>query len=317
MTPALIILGFPAEFAVGTSLVWVMGNSIVGTLRHRQLGNVDVKLGVIMMIFVMAGVEVGVRALNGMKEAGVADVAVLAISICTLVIVGGYTFWESNRTRVKLDSAAMGSNIALPSVEQTQLSTVMQAIKIPPIMHFEKSEVKISLWVIAVIGLITGMLSGFIGVGGGFIMVPSMIYVIGMQSFTAVGADIFQIIFGAVFGSVRHTISGNVVIYAAFIMLLGSSVGVQIGVLATKYLRGISMRYILSFTIFIAAAGSILKLISTVTGSNSPWLLHGMTIITFGGLGVVMSMIVGLLIASARYRKGKKVPAWVESLVSH
>lgn len=317
MTPALIILGFPAEFAVGTSLMWVMGNSIVGTLRHRQLGNVDVKLGAMMTIFVIIGVEAGVRALNAMKEAGLADVTVLTVSIILLLIVGGYMLWESNRTRIKQYRAAMGNNIALPSYEQTQLSTIMQGIRIPPVIYFEKSDIRISLWVIAVIGLVTGILSGLIGVGGGFIMVPAMIYVIGMESFAAVGTGFFQIIFGAAFGSIRHTISGNVVIFAALIMLMGSSVGIQIGVLATKYLRGITMRYILAITIIIAAAGSILKLIATTTGSESAWLEYGTTIVTFGGLGLITCGIAGLLIMSALRRKGKKIPDWMDSLVRH
>ena len=68
MTPALIILGFPAQFAVGTSLIWIMGNSIIGTLRHRQLGNVDMKLGILMMVFTTGGVEMGVRVLNWTRD---------------------------------------------------------------------------------------------------------------------------------------------------------------------------------------------------------------------------------------------------------
>ncbi len=94
MTPALMILGFPAQFAVGTSLIWVMCNSIVGTIRHRQHGNVDVKLGLIITSASMFGVEIGVRALNWVKNLGLAEAAVLAVSMIVLLAIGGYTLSE-------------------------------------------------------------------------------------------------------------------------------------------------------------------------------------------------------------------------------
>jgi uncharacterized membrane protein YfcA len=140
-------------------------------------------------------------------------------------------------------------------VEGTSSAALVQRIRIPPVIFFPKSGVKISLWAILIIGLGTGMLAGFIGVGGGFIMVPSMVYLLGVPSFIAVGTDLFQIIFSSAFGSIQHTISGNVIIYAAFLMILGSSIGVQFGALATKYLRGICMRYVLAVTISIALVG--------------------------------------------------------------
>ena len=86
MTPGLIILGFPANFAVGTSLAWITGSAIIGTLRHRQLGNVDMKLGLVMVAGTMCGVEVGVRLLNLAKSIGVTDVAVLATYIIILTL---------------------------------------------------------------------------------------------------------------------------------------------------------------------------------------------------------------------------------------
>ena len=88
-------------------------------------------------------------------------------------------------------------------------------------IHFAKSGVTISPWLILAIGFLAGMLAGLIRVGGGFIVVPSLVYVIGLPSFMAVGIDLFQIIFSAAYGSIRHTMSGNVIIFAAFIMILG------------------------------------------------------------------------------------------------
>lgn len=317
MAPALIILGFPAQFAVGTSLIWVMGAAIIGTFRHRQLGNVDMKLGILMTVFVMAGVEVGVRALNWTRDMGSADTTVLSIFICILPIVGGYTAWESSRTKTRLDKMTRNNENSLSSRELASISSVVQRIKIPPVIHFSKSGVNLSMWVILVIGLITGTLAGFLGCGGGFIMVPSLIYLFGVPSYVAVGTSTFQFIFSAAFGSIMHTINGNIIIDAALIMILGSSIGVQFGALATRYLRGIAMRYILAYNIFVAVLASVLKLISILSGSTISWLQCGMIAITFGGLGLGTLIIISLSIVAHRYRGDKNIPAWIELLVIH
>jgi len=316
MTPALIILGFPAHLAVGTSLAWVMGNSIVGTLRHRQLGNVDMKLGLWMMVGTMSGVEIGVRVLNWTRNMGVADEAVLSVSICMLLIIGGYTFWETRQAKAKLDDMIRRKEKLPPTMRAASISARLQRIKIPPMIHFAKSRVTISLWLLLAIGFFTGILAGFIGVGGGIIMVPSLIYLIGLPSFMAVGTDIFQIIFSATFGSIRHTMSGNVIIFAAFIMILGSSIGIQFGVLVTRYVREISMRYVFASSILVAVLGSILKLINILSESAITWLQTGVVAVTFGGLGLIMIMIASLFITAIRYRSGRHIPTWVESLVS-
>jgi hypothetical protein len=316
MTPSLIILGFPANLAVGTSLTWVMGNSIVGTLRHRQLGNVDMKLGAIMVVCMMGGVEIGVRVLNWTRDVDLADAAVLTASMCILLVVGGYIFWESSRTKAKFDNTAVSKEKSPADVGAFSMATRVQGIKIPPMIRFAKSRVTISLWLLIGIGIFIGILAGFIGVGGGFIMVPSLIYLIGLPSFMAVGTDLFQIIFSAAFGSVRHTMSGNVIIFAAFIMILGSSIGTQFGAIATRYIRGIAMRYVLASTILVAFLGSTLELINLLSESATSWLQTAGVVVTLSGLGIIIAMLVGLFVAAIRYRNALYIPRWVESLVA-
>lgn len=316
VTPVLIILGFPAHFAVGTSLTWIVGNSIIGTLRHRQLGNVDMKLGALMVVGTMCGVEVGVRVLNWTRNMGLADEAVLSVSICMLLIIGVYTFWETRRRKAELDDMLRRKEKLPPDVREVSISSKLQRINIPPMIHFAKSRVTISLWLILAVGLFTGILAGFIGVGGGIIMVPFLVYLIGLPSFMAVGTDIFQVIFSAAYGCIRHTMSGNVIIFAAFIMILGSCIGVQFGTLVTRYVRGISMRYILAASILVCVLGSILKLLDIFLKLPGTWLQTGSIVVTFGGMGLVVAMIAGLFIAAIRYRKGRHIPTWVESLVT-
>jgi len=164
MTPALIILGFPANLAVGTSLAWVMGNAIIGALRHRKLGNVDMKLGLVLMVAAMGGMEVGVRILNWSRNAGMADAVVLSISICMLLIVGIYTLSESLRRKRHLDRM-LEKGERPPALRATYLSQKLQGINIPPMLYFAKSGITISLWIILSVGFAIGMLSGGCSLG--------------------------------------------------------------------------------------------------------------------------------------------------------
>jgi len=317
VTPALIIVGFPANFAVGTSLAWVAGKSVTATLGHRRLGNVDVRLGAILLLAGMVGVEVGVRLLNLAKNAGLADEVVLSTAIGMLVIIGGYTLSEGIRRKKELDRMLASGEKLPPAMRATPLSQKLQGINLPPRLHFPKSRVTISLWIILAIGFSIGMLSGLIGVGGGFIMVPSLIYLVGLPSFMAVGTDLFQIVFSAAFGSIRHTMSGNVIIMAALMMVAAASLGVQFGVLVTRYVRGVSVRLILAISILLFALGTILKLLSILLGEGATWLEAGSLVVTFGSLALTVVMIVALFVMALRHRGGQRIPAWVESLVVH
>lgn len=315
VTPALIILGFPANFAVGTSLAWVMGKSVVAALIHGKLGNVNVRLGVVLIVAVISGVEVGVRILNWARNIGLAEEVVLALTICLLLAVGGYMLAEGITTKRQLDKMLEKKEKLPSSMTGTSFSRRLQSISLPPMLHLAKAQVTISLWIILFIGFFVGMLSGLIGVGGGFIMVPSLVYLVGIPSFMAVGTDLFQIVFSAAYGTIRHTMSGNVIILPAFIMVIASSIGVQFGALATRHVRGVSVRLILAISILLFAVGSTLKLISILLKETVTWPQTGSLAVTFGSLGLTVVMILALFIVSLRCRAGQKIPLWCQSLV--
>jgi len=316
VTPALIILGFPANFAVGTSLAWVVGKSIIAALGHRKLGNVDMKLGLVVIVAAMSGMEVGVRILNWTRDIGLADEVVLSVSICMLLIVGVYTLVEGITRKRALDKMLAKKEKLPPAMRATPLSRKLQSINIPPMLHFAKSGITISLWIILAIGFLIGILAGLIGVGGGFIMVPSLVYLVGVPSFMAVGTDLFQIIFSAAYGCIRHTLSGNVIIFAAFIMVIASSIGVRFGVSVTRYVRGVSVRMILGMSIVLFAIGTILKLVSILIDKAAAWFEVGSLAVTFGSMGLTMIMILVLFIVAQRYHRGQHIPTWLESLVA-
>ena len=197
----------------------------------------------------------------------------------------------------------------------TPFAQKIQGIHIPPMLHFTKSGITISLWIISAIAFLVGMIGSIIGIGGGFIMVSALVYLIGLPALTAVGTSLFRIVFSAAYGSIRHTMSGNVVIFASFIMLVASSIGVQFGALVTRYVRGVSVRLILGASILITAAGAILKL-SSLLLEKEAWLEIGSFAVTFGGVGLVVIVIAVLFIMAFRYHHGRHIPAWAESLVS-
>ncbi len=317
ITPALIVLGFPAHLAVGTSVLWIVGNATVGSLKHRQLGNVDVKLGAVMILAAMGGMEVGVRILNWVTDSGLGDRVVLLVSIFMLFIVGIYTLQECTRRKKQLDAMLLATEeMPLYAMRGTSLSLKIQNLNIPPMLHFAKTQVTISLWIMLTIGFFVGILIGLIGIGGGFIMVPSLIYLVGLSSFMAIGTSLFQILISGAYGTILHTISGNVIFFAAFIMLIASSIGVQFGALVTKYVRGLAIRYILGISIIICAIGTSLKLANILLEKTTIWLQVGSMIFIFGGLGLIVIMIIALFLLALRYRRGQHIPNWVESLVA-
>jgi len=316
MTPALIILGFPAHFAVGTTLTWIVGNSVVGAFRHRRLGNVDMRLGLVIILAAMSGMEVGVRILNWTRSMGLANEVVLSISIFMLLLVGGYTLLEASTRKRLLDKMLAKKERLPPAMRATSLSQMLQSINLPPMLRFPKSQITISLWIILAVGFSIGVLAGIIGVGGGFIMVPALVYLIGLPSFMAAGTNLFQVIFSAAYGALRHTMSGNVIIFAAFIMVVASSIGVQFGALVTRYVRGVSARYILGISIVIIAIGAILKLLDILLRDVTAWPEVGASAVTFGGMGLIVVMILALFVTALRYRRGQHIPSWAESLVS-
>jgi len=315
LTPALIIFGFPANFAVGTGLAHIFGNSIVASLRHRKLGNVDIKLGALMVCGTIPGIELGVRLLNWCKEIGLVDEMVLGASLAILTFTGAFTFWETRRSKRKMDEIIRRGERLPKDIFVSGISKRIQQINIPPLIYFPKSRSRISLWVGLCIGVFTGVLVGFMGVGGGFVIVPCLIYLIGVPSIIAVGTSLFQIIISAGFGAARHTMSGNAVIYASFIMILGAWVGTQIGVLATRLVRGPSVRFVLGYSMFFGAAGIALKLASILSAEKVYWLNLTAKGFIIGQMFLLVGMILALVIMAFMFRRGRHIPKWAESLV--
>jgi len=315
LTPALIVLGIPGSFAAGTGVLHIAGMSAMSALRHRSLGNVDMKLGILLLIGVLGGTEVGVRLVNYSKTRGLSSEAVLIVSVVLLTIVGIYTVREVRAAKRRLDEMLARTGSAPRDVTSSGMSRRIQAIAIPPRITFQTSRTTLSLWIVLLAGFLTGLVSGFMGIGGAFILMPVLIYLFGVPSHVAVGTGLFQIAFSSSYGALRHGMSGNVLILVAVIMVLGASIGAQIGTLGTRYVRGPSVRGVLGFSVIVGALGAAFKLADALAGEGVRWLQIGAEICTFGGMGLLIAMIAGLLIMAFMYRRGLKVPTQFESLL--
>ncbi len=142
----------------------------------------------------------------------------------------------------------------------------MHSIKLRPMVSFPNSGIaSVSLWVVLGGGLLTGILAGFLGVGGGFIRMPMLVYFVGVPTHVAVGTDLFEIIFSAGYGTLTHALKGNVDVIIALVMNTGAAIGAQIGSVSTRYFEGPRIRLLFSALPLI---GAILVLIRLLSGDG-------------------------------------------------
>jgi uncharacterized membrane protein YfcA len=245
--PALRAVGLDWNFAVGTDLAHIVGKSVVAAKRHRALGNVDLKLGLIMAVGTMGGAEVGAQLIQMLKRAGNVNNVVSIVSIAIYVSISTFMIWEAWRTlkyqkRRRPRSKHPGTAAKRDESSFSHRTQAIQRLKIWPMVSLPASGVTISLWVIVLVSFIGGLFSGFLGGGAGYIRMPMLVYVLGIPTHLAVGTDLFEIIISASYGTFSHAIKGNVDILIALVMHTGAAIGAQIGAISTQYFAGPKIR---------------------------------------------------------------------------
>lgn len=259
--PMMFWTGVPMNFVIGTDLAHMTGKSIVAARRHRALGHVDLKLGMYMVMGTIVGVEIGARIIETLQDTGAIDITIGVTYIVILVSISIFTGWESIRAiqMVRTDQIDVQDAVGFKG-----LSKRIRAINIPPMVSFPVSGIEsISIWTILGVGFLTGILSGSLGVGGGFIRMPMMVYVLGIPTHIAVGTDLFEIIFSSGFGTITHALKGNVDILMALVMQTGAAIGAQIGATATRFFAGPKIRLAFSFLPMIGAALVAIRLLGS------------------------------------------------------
>lgn len=262
--PLMFLVGVPMNFVVGTDLAHMTGKSIVAARRHRVLGHVDIKLGVLMVLGTIPGIELGAQIIESLEDSGNIDVVVGVAYIVILLAIGSFTAWESLRALkiVRTDQIAAKDALAFQGVTRR-----VHGIRLPPYVSFPVSGIaSISLWTVVVVSFLTGLLAGVLGVGGGFIRMPMLVYLIGVPTHVAVGTDLFEVVISAGFGTVTHALKGNVDILMALVMQTGAAIGAQIGATATRFFAGPRIRLFFSVLPFVGALLVVLRLLGVVAG---------------------------------------------------
>ena len=315
VTPALIVFGFPGYMASGTDACHIAGKAVISSIRHRQLGNIDWTIALAMVGGTMLGVELGVRLLVYTKNIGLSSVVLLAASVLVMFGLFLYTQIETIKSSKKIaEETAAGRTIGR-ELKVSTIPKLFQAISILPIIKARTARLVISMWVIVIVGVLTGILAGFLGVGGGFIRVPALVYVVGTTSHLAVGTDLVEIVVSGGYGALRQSMEGNVDFMAVFFMIIGAMLGAQFGSLATSFVRGPAIRYILSYSLILATTGALLRLIYVLTGGTVEFLAFFAVVFTLGEMIFLCLFIVSLVLFSVRHKHGKWVPPWVPPLV--
>jgi uncharacterized membrane protein YfcA len=243
--PALFAMGVPMNFVVGTDLAHIVGKSIVAAKKHRALGNIDLKLGMIMVLGTLIGVELGAQLIQYLKHKAHVDLVVGCSFVAVLFSIAAFMLWESWRTlRMKPGRAtAAGSPRKGDESAFRHIAERIQSWRIPPMISLPASGIaEISLWAIVLVALVGGFFSGFLGGGAGYIRMPSMVYLLGIPTHVAVGTDLFEIMISASYGTFTHALKGNVDILIALVMHTGAAIGAQIGATCTQYFTGPRIR---------------------------------------------------------------------------
>ena len=266
--PALRLAGLDWNFAVGTDLAHIVGKSVVAVRRHRALGNVDLRLGLIMAMGTIAGAEVGAQAIQMLKRAGNVNLVVSIVSIVVYLSISTFMLWESRKTLLSPKGrsqrgAVKGAKSKKDHSAFGPVTRAIQRLKIWPMISLPASGIRaISLWMILLVAFVGGLFSGFLGGGAGYIRMPSMVYVLGIPTHLAVGTDLFEIIISASYGTFSHAVKGNVDILIALVMHTGAAIGAQIGAISMQYFAGPKIRLAFVPLPLIGAAIVIYTMIS-------------------------------------------------------
>jgi len=249
MTPLLIMLGIPPTVAAASDSNQIVGASTSGTLAHFRLGNVDIKMGLLLLVGGVVGGNIGVHIIKVLRAMGNADFLISITYVLMLGFVGGYMFLESLQAmrKAKQTMAPASTSPKKPSFYARMITGM------PFQMDFPRSGIKLSVLMPLLLGTLVGILAAIMGVGGGFIMVPIMVYLLRMPMHVVVGTSLFQILFTCVNVTIMQATQNHTVDFVlALLLLLGSSIGAQVGAKVGKKLGGDQLKIALaSLVLFV------------------------------------------------------------------
>ncbi len=240
MTPLLIFMGIPPSTAVGTESVQILGSSVSGALAHSRKKNIDYEIGIFLLIGGIFGSTFGVILFNFLKQSGNIDLIINILYVIFLSVIGILMLIESTISLVKDDRSLLKKR------KRNLLDYLPLKLK------FRQSGIYISIILPIFVGIITGFLASLMGVGGGFIMVPAMIYLFRMGTVSAIGTSLFQIVFVTLNSSIlQATYNLSVDLILAIFLLIGGVIGAQYGSKFTSRFKGEQLRVLLAIIVIL------------------------------------------------------------------
>ena len=255
LTPLLMMFGIPATVAAATDANQIVGASTSGTVAHWRLGNVDFKMGLLMLVGGIAGSTAGVQLIKLLRATGNADLVIKLCYVAMLGIIGSLMFVES---LVAIRRKKDGRKPMHPK-EMTGWARLMAAM--PLQMEFAKSGVRASLLLVLFFGSLVGLLAAVMGVGGGFLMAPVMVYLLAMPMHVVVGTSLFIILFTTINTTFMQAVTNHTVDLAlAVILLLGSTLGAQVGTRLGSRLEQDHLKILLASIVLIVTIKMVFDL---------------------------------------------------------
>jgi uncharacterized membrane protein YfcA len=253
MTPLLIFIGIPAAVAAATDAAQITAGASSGALSHARLGNVDFKMGLTIVAGGWTGGFAGVQLVALLRHLGNFDFYLKAVYVVVLGFIGTAMFLEGIRT---LRGKAPGEP------RPGRLSLLFS--RLPLQVHFPRSGLRTSALLPVSAGFMVGVLAAFLGVGGGFIMLPAMIYVIGIPTRVAIGTDLFQIVLTSSNVALQQAVTNHTVdVLLAVALFVGSVIGARFGVVASRRLRGEQIRVFLAIIVLVVMVALLYQLLAT------------------------------------------------------
>ncbi|MCB9991241.1 MAG: sulfite exporter TauE/SafE family protein [Rhodospirillales bacterium] len=244
-TPFLIFMGLPPAVAVGTQASQLVAASFSGVLGHWKRGNVDVKLGTVMMGGSMVGSIIGVMVFRLLQHIGQIDLAIPILYVGLLGTMGIMMLVESITAAMKKGGEEK---------ERSRLYHHPLLLALPYKMRFPQSKIYVSVLVPGGIGFLGGLLVSIMGIGGGFLLVPAMIYILGMPTMLVAGTSLFQILFTTMFATIMHAFASHTVdLVLAGLLIVSGVIGVQFGVRMTRKIKGVYARIFLSLLLLLVS----------------------------------------------------------------
>jgi uncharacterized membrane protein YfcA len=314
ITGGLLIFGVPPVFAVGTGLALIMGSSIINTLKHRHLGNVDLRLGLIMLVGTIPGVFLAEQVNSSLDEAGIIGPVIRYVYIVFLGLLGTFIIYDHLRQRRNTGATAGEISTASLAKKVQNLRIPPHAIwlpvlgKVPTYVALPVSGIaQISVFLPVIVGFSVGFFAGLLGAGGGFLLMPVLIFGMGVPTTIAIGTDLFQIVVTGSWGTFIYALSHNVDPLMAIIMLGAASAGSQLGASATRFVEPARIRILYGVTIMGGCISVALDQASTF--SDSVEFLSTVASVVLLSVAGTMCLIIAVMMIMAKRESREIAPA--------